>query len=115
VERKLIKNPCLFFHERGGLHDSEVTSLRFNFANRDLHLSVDDLNANFLGLAEYSGLMPAKLVFKEIYNLNVNFDSNDISIFEVEAFPKGPNWNCIVKTSPGGSIGFDFESLEIVA
>ena len=55
-----------FILDRGDLHDCKINSVEWNLNLSRLEISISDLNANFLGLPEYSGPQPGRLIFDGI-------------------------------------------------
>ncbi|WP_143690766.1 hypothetical protein, partial [Xanthomonas oryzae] len=52
-----------FLFEHGDLHDCRITNVTWSLKLNRLEVSVADLNANFLGLPEYAGPQPGRLIF----------------------------------------------------
>jgi hypothetical protein len=61
-----IVKPEGFFRELAWLHDAAITSLLWVPAERRLVLTVEDLQANFKGLPDYSGPDPASIRFETV-------------------------------------------------
>lgn len=63
------------FFEYGDLHDCEVEGMSWSFRDRRLVVPVVDINANFLGLPEYAGAVPARLVFTGVRAVQTDVSS----------------------------------------
>ncbi|URQ79318.1 hypothetical protein NAL33_20985 [Xanthomonas oryzae pv. oryzae] len=61
-----------FLFEHGDLHDCRITNVTWSLKLNRLEVSVADLNANFLGLPEYAGPQPGRLIFDGIRLIRVD-------------------------------------------
>ncbi len=107
---KIIEDPKSFFDKLGNLHDARITALDWNREGNVLRLSVDDLSSSFLGLPEYEGRKPARLVLRGIDSAKIAIE-NDLTEagiwifgFEVSPRPGKPGLDVRITTSPGGNI-----------
>jgi hypothetical protein len=115
---ELIANPQAFFSELGGLHDADITRATWSPAARCLTLDVDDLNANFFGLPEYSGKRPMRLIFNEAQKLALECDglpgdTQRVYRLEVGRNERAGHFNLLVLISPSGRLGCEFETMEL--
>ena len=114
-----IVDPVSVFRDLGALHDSQIDRVTWDAATRSITLSVDDLNASFDGLPEYSGKQQASIVFTEVENLSLNCDSlkEDIQcIYRLETKKKDDlkGYELMLRIAPSGQLNFDFETVKII-
>lgn len=63
-----------FLFERGDLHDCKVSNVNWSFKPNRLEVLIPDLNANFLGLPEYSGQQPGRLICDGVQSIQIDDD-----------------------------------------
>ncbi len=61
-----------FLFERGDLHDCKISNVAWSLKSNRIEISILDLNANFLGLPEYSGPQPGRIIFDGIRSVRVD-------------------------------------------
>lgn len=115
----LIPDPKSFFAQRGGLHDARIRQVGWNAPARTISVEVADLNANALGLPEYTGAEPGTLVFHDAEDLTFGCDAfvNDVQrVYDVEVEDSGGGkYHCTLLISPGGRLTFGFSSVGLLA
>ena len=73
-----------FLLERGDLHDCKINNVAWSLKSNRLEVEILDLNANFIGLPEYSGLQPGRLIFDGIRSVqaDVSPSGDNLRIYE---------------------------------
>src|SRR5437879_1098346 len=94
-------------HDQGEFHDSIVEEFIWNAGAGCVTISVDDLNANFKGLPEYSGPIPGCLIFEKVCDVKVSIESLQERKFRIYAIEKTRLENeqettIVVRLSPAG-------------
>jgi hypothetical protein len=97
-----------YFKELGYLHDARIEKITWTITD-SLSIEIDDLNSNFLGLPEYTGIVPATLVFEEISKcvLAIDMYHNDGSLDIYELLVKANStygFDIFAKFSPSGNM-----------
>ena len=93
-----------FFFERGDLHDCNINNIAWNLKSNRLEVSILDLNANFIGLPEYSGPQPGRLIFDGIESVktDVSPSGDNLQIYEA-SFSVRNGWQVVeFLLSPAG-------------
>ena len=90
----------------GGLHDSEVVSLVWTPAQAEVRMALEDINANFDGLPEYEGPVPAIFVFSGVTDVEWTVDSPDsrLKIYDWDLVPIAGGYRSEVRISPSGKL-----------
>lgn len=103
-----INGPEAFFRQLGNLHDSKLRAIEFNLGQQKIQLVVDDLYANFRGLAEYPGVQPVRLTLDTVSEVQFALASQPLPMrimdFEVSQVGISPSMRVAVKFDPAGSI-----------
>lgn len=73
-----------FLFERGNLHDCKINNIAWSLKSNRLEVSILDLNANFIGLPEYLGLQPGRLIFDGVRSVqgDVSPSGDNLRIYE---------------------------------
>lgn len=113
-----IENPTVFFAELGGLHDANIDRTTLNFLDRSIEIEIDDLNANFDGLPEYSGKRPSVLIFDEVKNLEISCDglpgdTQRVYRLELQKNADSGQVAALILISPSGRMSFEFGTVAI--
>lgn len=116
--KKHIEQPISFFDELGGLHDAQIESITWDSNQRSVSVYVDDLNANFEGLPEYSGQFHALIEFADVSNFQLMCDAfmgdvQRIYRIELQQRENGKEYAIKISISPSGEASFNFRSLVI--
>lgn len=82
-----IMNPCdfqnyLFF--KGLLHDCHIASIRHDSISRQVDMNLQDVDASFAGLPEYSGVLPCRISFVGASLATSLMTEENMRIFEAE-------------------------------
>jgi hypothetical protein len=97
---------CSFVESLGSLHDVKVTSFTWMPSRAEIRVSVGDLYANFRGLPEYKGPLPAAFLFSGVSQLHTAIDPAEpgMRIFgwSVRVIPGG--YSSEILFSPSGKI-----------
>lgn len=67
-----IEAPTLFFSELGNLHDAKIQLIEWNPIQGEIAFVLDDLYSNFVGLSEYVGIQPVRLILRNIFKLDID-------------------------------------------
>ena len=113
-----LPEPITFFRELGGLHDAKIVNITWNVFRRSATLEVDDLNANFYGLPEYSGKKHALIIFGEVEDMQLNCDAKQADkqrVYELEMLKDegSKKYKLTMRISPSGQLNFMCEFVEI--
>lgn len=114
----LIIDPVSFFHALGGLHDAGIDQIRWDVTARTMTIGVDDLNANFEGLAEYGGQRQAFITFTEIEDVSLQCDAraDDVQrIYRLEVTEENgaKKYRVLMRIGPSGRLCLDCRSVSI--
>jgi hypothetical protein len=109
TDHSSIDNPIRFFRDAGGLHDSEIEKLEWEFGQYRVSLSLRDLHANFRGHADYPQYpqgerTPATLVFEGVTAFSTDISPADCHryVYDVEAQQHADELRIRIRCSPGG-------------
>jgi hypothetical protein len=99
-----------YLESMGGLHDSVVTAIVWRPATKEIRFTFVNLYSNFLGLAEYPGLTPGELAFREVSDLACTMGKSEQQL-NVDDFcataPTGGRVSVAITFWPVGRISFD--------
>lgn len=118
MKNTLLEDPILFFREIGDMHDAIIDAIVFNISEKQLTMSVNDVNSGFCGLPEYLGKRKASLIFSEVARIELLCDisASDIQrIYDFDLFRETVSeaYSVMMKMSPGGHLSFKCASIEI--
>lgn len=84
---EVVSDLSEFLQTRGGFHDSRATNIVMPLELATLELTLDDINANYLGLPEYPGKESAAILFKGVQTFECSLDTKQryLWIYEIEA------------------------------
>jgi hypothetical protein len=102
---EIVSEPTAFFHDLGGLHDTEIERIEFDPNERSLALTLDDLHTNFEGLPEDRGRRPCILRFTGVARFGVDFDvSTDwaVRITDTIVEPDASGFRIVFQLNLGG-------------
>lgn|GEM_PF-892136 len=108
-------DPVEHLDRKGGLHDCVIDSLVWQPAQRRVEMTVKDINANFLGLPEYAGVVPCVIEVSGIDDFALDISSADDSLKVYEASVSVVAQKRVFKIafSPSGSLEASFATLTL--
>jgi hypothetical protein len=72
-----IDTPDQYFRQLGGLHDSRIDDIIWTHRSAELAIRINNINANFRGLPEYRGEMPAVIRCSGVTSLHFDIREMD--------------------------------------
>jgi hypothetical protein len=103
-----IKEPQSFFKELGNLHDSRIKEIVWSPGQNEVTIALDDLYANFVGLPEYPGKQPSRLVMSNIARIKMDVVTDKfpprVLDFEIEEVGSNLPLHVMLKFDPSGVI-----------
>ena len=110
-----IETPTLFFSELGNLHDAKIQLIDWNLVQGEIAFELDDLYSNFVGLSEYEGIQPVRLILRNIFKFEIDATPNKYPIrildFEVEEDVYDSNVRVFVNMGSSGFIRITCDSI----
>ncbi|WP_143699910.1 hypothetical protein [Xanthomonas oryzae] len=103
-----------FLFEHGDLHDCRITNVTWSLKINRLEVSVADLNANFLGLPEYAGPQPGRLIFDGIRLIRVDAAPASDRIYETSLSVEKDSQTIEVLFSPAGKLVMHAVAVNVV-
>lgn len=81
-----IAMPASFFSELGNLHDAKIKLVEWDPIQSKIVLVLDDLYSNFVGLSEYQGAQPVRLILSNVskFKTDVYPDKSPMRIIDFE-------------------------------
>jgi len=94
----------LFLERMGGLHDCQISSLRWDQESCWIELVLDDLYSNFVGLSEYPGREKGSIKLMDVERATFDIETAaGLRIYEI--CPSKERANTVdLKFSPSGAI-----------
>jgi hypothetical protein len=111
------EDPGSYVDAKGGFHDCIIESLAWTPTQRRLEISIEDINANFLGLPEYAGRVPCVVGISGVDDFAMDvFSSADDRLRVYEASVSVVAQKKVLKIAffPSGSLEVSFENLTIL-
>jgi hypothetical protein len=105
-----------FLDRQGGLHDCVIESLRWEPAKDYLEMTFPDVNANFLGLPDYTGRLACVLKLSGIKDVLfdvTNFDGR-LKVYDARVSTADPHSRLEIGFSPSGRLSVSFADLRLV-
>lgn len=93
-----------FLFKHGNLHDCRVTDVAWSLISNRLEVWIADLNANFHGLPEYSGLQPGRLILDGIRSIRVDVAPASDRIYEISFTVEGELQTVELLFAPSGKL-----------
>lgn len=106
---------CQFIESLGGLHDGQVVGLQWLPATSRFELVIEDLYANFDGLAEYKGPARATFVFSQVSELSINANLSERGLLVYEWIIRksgSEGYSSELRFSPSGIISINCGAIE---
>lgn len=114
-----LKDPSDYFSRLGGLHDADVKRLSWDPLEHLLSIEVDDLNANFVDLPEYSGACPGTVTFAKVCRIDLQFDASTSDCVRIYGLrfsrQQDQGYSATVLLSPGGRIDLSCHQVFVKA
>ncbi len=120
MDIKDIDDATAYFARLGELHDVEIANI--DISAQTLKIAVDDINANFEGLADYQGGQSAVLTFRGVTALHVDVDVDEgLRISQLQIASDSLGLAMVIHLNVGGgsatggcsSITAKFKSLKV--
>ena len=111
-----ISNPETFIEQLGDLHDARIQRLEWGPKQKQFEITVNDIYSNFVGLPDYKGCQPKKLLFDNIRDINMSVSGaeDSLNIYEfVITKIKENHFGAHIKCWPQGEIKFLFSDLNL--
>ena len=115
MPNEVIKDPKTFLEEIGGAHDACIENFSLDIKRKELRISVDDLNSNFLDLPEYQGLRPVDIIFVGVVTIDINVQvlGDVFSVYDIKVAHEGGEYNVKIDCSPGGYFKCKCRAIEL--
>jgi hypothetical protein len=104
-----------YVEQKGGFHDCEIGTIDWNVSSTTFQLYMEDSEVNFLGLPEYIGPNPLRMVFEGVSSVQVELMYRDktLDIYETEVTLDENKPRIEFKISPQGRISLDFSAVTL--
>jgi len=108
-----IDDPVSYFGDLGGLHNARVEEIRWQKADQEVSILVDDANANFLGSPGHTAVA-SEFVFSGVEALDAELvDAANLSIYELASETKGDQLHISIGFAPFGKMAFSCSSVAV--
>lgn len=115
-EAGCIASPARFFSDLGNLHDAKIRLFEWNPDQWKVSFVLDDLYSNFVGLPEYPGVQPIKLILGNVSKLEIEAVADMFPMrvmdFEIKGEVSDSKIHILVSVVPTGLMLIVCESIE---
>jgi hypothetical protein len=110
-----VQDGTKFFIKLGQLHDARIELVEWRVQDREVSIRVDDLNSAFLGLSDYKGLLPARLIFTGVVRFITEVDPAESvwRVYGIDIHPHGTDCELTLQCAPGGRIQITCAELAV--